>query len=342
MSSELVSVADLEVISQRVARSGLFGLNAEQVFTLCLLAQSEGLHPIEAMRRFHVIQGRPAMRADAMQAQFQANGGRVEWVVSTGEECRALFYHEQYAKKGFEVRVTYAELTKAGVATTPAWKKFPRQMLRARAISEGVRAVDPGIVVGIYCPEEVSDFTPRESTPIETTARVEPQPAVREDKRRVKDRHQPPAEVVKELAAPEPEVDARPYTKVVTDACHAVNDWYRETCHEEGIKFDPPVNVFMVDNHLATSLVESGKAPASRIEGADGHRSRPKVQSLLANWHAKAPEKFTQAVREYCEAKLKEACVAHGLLFDAADEGEPEPVPAEDQTQVLEVETAGV
>lgn len=38
------------------------------------------------------------------------------------------------------------------------YKKFPRQMLRARVISEGVRAVYPGVLQGMYTPEEVQEF----------------------------------------------------------------------------------------------------------------------------------------------------------------------------------------
>ena len=40
------------------------------------------------------------------------------------------------------------------------WVKFPRQMLRSRVVSEGIRTVDPGAVCGAYTPEEVQDFAP--------------------------------------------------------------------------------------------------------------------------------------------------------------------------------------
>ena len=36
-------------------------------------------------------------------------------------------------------------------------------MLRARVISEGIRAVFPGCVVGVYTPEEVADFAPAQT-----------------------------------------------------------------------------------------------------------------------------------------------------------------------------------
>jgi hypothetical protein len=46
----------------------------------------------------------------------------------------------------------------AGLTGKQTWKQYPRQMLRARVISEGIRTVYPGVAVGIYTPEEVNDF----------------------------------------------------------------------------------------------------------------------------------------------------------------------------------------
>ena len=64
------TVPDVQVMAENVSKSGLFpGINTPQAaFTLMMLAQSEGLHPIQALRRFHIINGRATMRADAMQA----------------------------------------------------------------------------------------------------------------------------------------------------------------------------------------------------------------------------------------------------------------------------------
>jgi hypothetical protein len=44
------------------------------------------------------------------------------------------------------------------------WTKYPRQMLRARVISEGVRACYPAVLDGMYTPEEVVDMSPDERT----------------------------------------------------------------------------------------------------------------------------------------------------------------------------------
>jgi hypothetical protein len=46
----------------------------------------------------------------------------------------------------------------AGLASKDVWRQYPRQMLRSRVISEGVKTVYPGVAVGVYTPEEVQDF----------------------------------------------------------------------------------------------------------------------------------------------------------------------------------------
>lgn len=46
----------------------------------------------------------------------------------------------------------------AGLGGKENWRKFPRQMLSARVISEGVAACYPMATSGLYVPEEVEDF----------------------------------------------------------------------------------------------------------------------------------------------------------------------------------------
>ena len=46
---------------------------------------------------------------------------------------------------------------RAAGLTHPMWKKYPRQMLRSRVVSEGVRTVYPLATSGLYVEEEVCD-----------------------------------------------------------------------------------------------------------------------------------------------------------------------------------------
>lgn len=156
-NNNLVPVQDVWTMAQAVSKSKLFGMKTpEEAMALMLVAQSEGLHPARAAMEYHIIQGKPALKADAMLSRFQAAGGKVEWVTYTDEECSGVFSHPQ----GGSIQITWtiAMGQKAGLTGNPTWKKFPRAMLRSRCISEGIRTVYPGVSVGIYTPEEVSDF----------------------------------------------------------------------------------------------------------------------------------------------------------------------------------------
>jgi hypothetical protein len=151
------TVQDVEVMASKAARSKLYGMDESQAFTLMMLAESKGLHPIQAMERYHIIQGRPSMRADAMQAEFNRIGGRVDWLETTDAKCIAVFYHPQLCPKGKTVTFTIQEARRANLTTKAIWNSYPANMLRARVISIGVRMVAPGVILGIYTPDEVSD-----------------------------------------------------------------------------------------------------------------------------------------------------------------------------------------
>lgn len=156
MATEL-TLTDMSNMAQAFAKSGFFGYkNSSEAFTLMCLAQANGLHPAKAAERYHIIQGRPAMKADAMLAAFQESGGKVRWVRRTEKECTLHLSHPQ----GGELDVTWSieRATKAGLTGKSTWKQYPTQMLSARCVSEGVRALYPACLCGMYTPEEVSDF----------------------------------------------------------------------------------------------------------------------------------------------------------------------------------------
>jgi len=155
----LATVDQIERMAVSVARSGLFGVKTpDQAMALMLIAQAEGLHPAIAARDYHVINGRPALRADAMLARFQAAGGKVEWGEYTDTNVVGKFSHPSGGS--VEIAWTTKMAQDAGLTRNPTWKSYPRQMLRSRCISEGIRTVFPGVLVGTYTPEEVEDMAP--------------------------------------------------------------------------------------------------------------------------------------------------------------------------------------
>lgn len=154
----LVPLQAIERMAQYMVKSGLFGVKTqEQAVALMLIAQAEGMHPAIAARDYHIIQGRHSLKADAMLARFQQAGGTVEWQDFTDEKVSAYFSHPQSPRKVF-IEWDMERAKRADLGNKDNWKKWPRQMLRARVISEGVRSTYPGVAVGVYTPEEVQDF----------------------------------------------------------------------------------------------------------------------------------------------------------------------------------------
>jgi len=157
--SNIIPYQDMQQMAEVAASSKMFGFkNPQEALAIMLLCQGEGLHPAIAMRDYHVIQGRPALKADAMLARFQQAGGAVKWDVYTDQEVTGTFSHPS----GGSLSVTWllSHAKQIGIASKDNWRNYPRAMLRARCISEGIRAVYPGCVVGVYTPEEVQDFQP--------------------------------------------------------------------------------------------------------------------------------------------------------------------------------------
>ena len=154
-----VTFADMERMAHAIAKSGLFGMRTpEQALALMAIAQAEGRHPALAARDFDIIQNRPAKKSEAMLRDFLEGGGKVQWNKLDDAVADATFSHPA----GGSVRISWdmARAAKAGLGGKENWRKFPRQMLRSRCVSEGVRTVWPMATSGLYEPSEVADFGP--------------------------------------------------------------------------------------------------------------------------------------------------------------------------------------
>ncbi len=171
MSNAMVPLGEIEKMAAAVAKSGLFGVKTpDQALALMLVAQAEGRHPALAARDYDIIQGKPAKKAEAMLRDFLESGGKVEWHKLDDTAADATFAHPS----GGSVRIewTMKRAIAAGLGGKDMWKKYPRQMLRSRTVSEGIRTVCPMATSGMYVPEEVHDIVrEKDITPV---AQVEP------------------------------------------------------------------------------------------------------------------------------------------------------------------------
>ena len=160
------TMQDIEGIGKMFERSGMFGCTQEgQGTVLAMTCVMQKMTPLEFIQTYHIVEGRPSMRADAMLAKLLEIGGEYK-IIERSPEKASVFMRYRSAEGTFT-------LTHEDVKAEPFyWKKdgktpkdnyaTPRkrmQMLWARVASDGVRAVAPVVVSGLYTPEEIGDFS---------------------------------------------------------------------------------------------------------------------------------------------------------------------------------------
>lgn len=172
-------VAAAKELGEFYYQSGMLGVKSPGAgAVLALSCMCEGITPLEHKRTYHIISGNVTMRSDAMLAEFRKAGGKFKWL-DIGENGIAII-HLEFGGNEIDSKYTMemaeqAKLVKDG----GGWTKNPANMLRARAISEGVRMIAPEIVSGFYTPEEVEDITPSQGdvVDVEYDASTPPEPA---------------------------------------------------------------------------------------------------------------------------------------------------------------------
>ena len=158
MSTEIAvfKLSDMQVMADAIAQSGLFGMKShQQALALMLVAQSENQHPATITQDYDIIQGKACRKTHSVMARFQQMGGKVEWHQLTESIADATFSHPQ----GGALRMTWTieQAKKANLTGKDNWKNYPRPMLRARCIAEGIRAVYPAAIGGMMIAEEAQD-----------------------------------------------------------------------------------------------------------------------------------------------------------------------------------------
>jgi len=145
----------------QVVKSGLFPAikTPEQAFTLMMLADAFGIHPMKVGLIFDILPGgKPSMKGEAMLAEFYARGGTVEWGKSDTTECNAVFYSPG-VPKGYHARFTIEDAKRAQLTGKTNWQHYAADMLRWRCATRGIKATLPAAGLGLYPTEVAQDFT---------------------------------------------------------------------------------------------------------------------------------------------------------------------------------------
>lgn len=163
---------DTMTLGKMLAQSGYFqdAKDAAQAIVKVLAGRELGIGPVAAMTGIYIVKGRVTLSANLIGAAIKRSGRYNYRVLRMDNDgCEIEFYEhgESIGKSEFNKQDAVA----AGLAGGDNWRKFPRNMFFARAISNGAKWFTPDVFAGpIYTPDELGERVDGETgEPIDVT-----------------------------------------------------------------------------------------------------------------------------------------------------------------------------
>ena len=145
-SATNMSIREISFIANEMAAAKMFTDldNAHKAFVKIMAGASMGVGPFEAVSGIHIIQGKAVMGAGLMASRVKGSG-KYNYRVKeqTDKACRIEFL-ERNGDKWDNIGVSEFTIEDARKAGTKNTDKYPKNMLFARAMSNGVKW---------YCPD---------------------------------------------------------------------------------------------------------------------------------------------------------------------------------------------
>jgi len=160
---EFESLREPMAMGNVFAQSGMFpDIKTQAQAAVKILAGRElGLSPFESMKNLYMVSGKLAIQSNAMASLIKTNPKYDYKVESlTNEECKILFI-EIDGDKQKELGVsefTFKDAAKAQLVNKENWKSYPKNMLFARALANGVRFYCPDAACGWITTEEAENI----------------------------------------------------------------------------------------------------------------------------------------------------------------------------------------
>jgi len=152
---QVKTLDDLSRLSKMLAASGFFEdcKQAAQAGVKVICGIEMGFPAFASMTGIYIIKGKPAIGANLMAAAVKRSDKYNYRIVEHSDQCCKIAFLEH----GEQIGVSEFTSQDAARGGTQNMGKFPRNMLFARAMSNGVKWFCPDIFLGspVYTPEEL-------------------------------------------------------------------------------------------------------------------------------------------------------------------------------------------
>lgn len=129
--------------------------NAARVVMVLQAGAEMGIPPMQAVNTLYIVNGKVAMEGRAMLKKLKLGGIKVTWKESTDTKCTVVL--ERDGEEAYEESFTIEEAARAKLTAKDNWTKFPKVMLRWRALAQAQRFYCPDVTEGLYLIEEMAD-----------------------------------------------------------------------------------------------------------------------------------------------------------------------------------------
>jgi len=182
-----MSLAETTSLADTFVKSGFFSdtKQAAQAVVKIIAGRELGFGPMASMTGVYVVKGKVSLSANLLGAAIKRSGRYNYRVTHLDDESCSITFTEHGEPCG-ESTFTLADAEAAKLLSNPTWRQYPRNMLFARALSNGARWYCPDVFGGpLYTPEElgaavdgetgeVIDAQPVDVTPPDPPAKPEP------------------------------------------------------------------------------------------------------------------------------------------------------------------------
>lgn len=169
---------DLQRFCQAAVASGYFKGTEElaQAIVKVQYGMELGLPPVTAMQAVYIVEGKPSLSAGAIAARIKTSGVYTYRVQEMTAQVCVLEFFERGQSVGLS-SFSMEDAKAAGVTDKSVWKRYARNMMFSRALSNGARWYCPDIFMGaVYTPEELGGL---EAEVIEVPRQPAPAPQSR-------------------------------------------------------------------------------------------------------------------------------------------------------------------
>jgi len=164
-----VALEQINQLATRFSRSGALPdsiKNGDQLAMVLMAGYEAGMSVMQSINSYYIVNGKITIYGAAVIQQLRRHGWKLQWQESTNEIATVTISKGQ---ESHTETYTIEEAKDSGLANRSNWMKFPKEMLRHKAVGRAVRFACPEVLGGFYLKEEIEgvvvDVPPKQKQP---------------------------------------------------------------------------------------------------------------------------------------------------------------------------------